>query len=159
MFHGLARPAAVTSGEPGTAASIITVWATSMSRRRSTASASTPLQSPKTRIGPIRARPTSPRDSAFQPGGARSAMCQRIAAPCIMVPDIDTSWPSHSRRKFRWLERDERRRSRSTAPLPRARRDLAGTPAAAGAAPPAGDHASRTIAQRSWSRQRPPTLR
>ena len=28
-------------------------------------------------------------------------MCQRIAAPCIMVPDIDISWPTHSSRKFR----------------------------------------------------------
>ena len=90
----LANPPAVASASP-VAAAIITSWAVSISRRRSTASAITPLTSPKRRMGARRARPTRPSDIAFHCGGARSETCQRIAAVCIIEPDIDTSCPSH----------------------------------------------------------------
>ncbi len=81
-------------------------------------------------------------------------MCQRIAAPCIIVPDIDTSWPSQSRRKFRWRSAtnvdgaaSDTARAASRGAGERRRRRVPGV------------QASRTIAHRSWSRQRPPIFR
>ena len=106
--QGRARPANVRSASPA-AASAIATCATSMSRRRSNASAITPLHSPKTKMGPTRARPTRPSARAFHSGGARIETCQRSAAVCIIEPDIETSWPSHRRRKFRWRRRSEGR--------------------------------------------------
>jgi hypothetical protein len=79
----------------------MTPCVTSVSRRRSSTSATTPLTSEKMTIGTMRTRPTIPRASALRSSGTRSDTCQRIAADCIIVPEKDTSWPTHSRRKLR----------------------------------------------------------
>src|SRR4051812_20410127 len=77
------------------------VWVTSISLRRSSASATTPLTSENTMIGSTLTRPTPPSASPRSSGRTISETCQRIAADCIMVPAIEISWLVHSRRKLR----------------------------------------------------------
>src|SRR5260221_435134 len=73
----------------------------SMSLRRSSASATTPLMSENATIGTTRTRPTRPSASPRWAGGTITETCHRIAAFCIMEPAIDTSWLVQSRRKLR----------------------------------------------------------
>ena len=67
------------------------VCVTSIIRRRSRTSATTPLNSEKAMIGTTRTRPTRPRASPFRSGGTSSETCQRMAAVCIIVPETEIS--------------------------------------------------------------------
>jgi len=78
------------------------VLVTSITRRRSSASATTPLIKEKTMIGMTRTSPTPPSASAFCSSGTSSETCHRIAALRIIEPDIEMSSPNHSSRKLRW---------------------------------------------------------
>ena len=72
-----------------------------MSRRRSIASAITPLMSENTMIGTTRTSPTMPSAMPRWISGTSSDTSHRIAAFCIIEPAIETSWLDHSSRKFR----------------------------------------------------------
>ena len=74
------------------------VWVISISRRRSSASATTPLTSENATIGTIRTSPTMPSAIPRRSGDTSSDTCHRIAALCIMEPAFETSWLVHSRR-------------------------------------------------------------
>jgi hypothetical protein len=87
-----ARPAA-TIAEP--------VCVRSISRRRSDASATTPLMMEKMTIGTNLTSPTMPSASPFRSGGTSSETCHRSAAFCIHVPVKESSRPIQIRRKFR----------------------------------------------------------
>ena len=58
----------------------IAVWVTSMTRRRSQASATAPAAIEKKTMGSRRTRPTSPRARARRSGGASRETCHRMAA-------------------------------------------------------------------------------
>src|SRR5215831_15947733 len=73
-----------------------------MSRRRSSASATTPLISESPTMGRTRTSPTMPRASPFFSSGTRSDTCQRMAAFCIIEPVKEMSWPAQRSRKFRY---------------------------------------------------------
>jgi hypothetical protein len=62
-----------------------------ISRRRSSASATTPLKSENTTIGPTRTRPTRPSARPRSSGGTRSETCHRMAAVCIVDPEKEMS--------------------------------------------------------------------
>ena len=69
---------------------------TSIVRRRSLASATTPPTMESRMIGTTRTSPTIPSARPFRSGGARSETCQRMAALCIMEPVTDRIWPDQS---------------------------------------------------------------
>ena len=74
---------------------------TSISVRLFSASAATPLMSEKSRMGPMRARPTKPRASARRSSGTSSDTCHSTAADCMNVPVKDRRSPAHRSRKSR----------------------------------------------------------
>src|SRR5204862_280509 len=79
----------------------MTVWVASITLRRSSASATTPLSIEKTMIGTTWTAPTSPSAIALRPGAARSDTCQRMAAVCIREPEKERSWPIQRSAKSR----------------------------------------------------------
>jgi hypothetical protein len=74
----------------------------SISFRRSDASATTPLMIEKITIGTKRNKPTRPSARPFRSGGTRSETCHSSAAFCIHVPVNESSRPIQIRRKFLW---------------------------------------------------------
>src|SRR5215203_3280968 len=75
---------------------------TIITRRRSMASATTPLTIEKNTTGATRARPTNPSASPFFPGSASNDTCHSSAAFCIVEPVKEISRPIQINRKFRW---------------------------------------------------------
>ena len=74
----------------------------SISRRRSNASAATPLIIENSTTGKIRTSPTSPSAMARLSGGTSTETCHSTAEDCMKVPENETSRPIQSRRKLRW---------------------------------------------------------
>src|SRR5713101_1222683 len=74
------------------------LWVSSISLRRSNASASTPPPRANRTTGATRNRPSMPRASG-EPVSRYS--CQTTATCCIWVPVSETTWPASSRRKSR----------------------------------------------------------
>ena len=73
----------------------------SISRRRSNASAATPLMSENRITGTMRTRPDESERDARRSAGTSTDTCQSTAADCMKEPENETSRPIQSRRKFR----------------------------------------------------------
>ena len=83
------------------ATSVAAIWVKSISRRRSQASATTPLIIENTMIGTTRTRPTRPSARPLRSGGTSSDTCHRSAAFCIIEPVNETKSPIQISRKLR----------------------------------------------------------
>ena len=89
------RNVSIASSEASTVSRLVV---TSISLRRSKASATTPENSAQMRIARNLNRPTRPSASGRERSSTSSATCQSTAAFCIIEPAVDTSWPTHSKR-------------------------------------------------------------
>src|ERR671928_1020607 len=101
MGQAVCRPPKVTAASTK-ARSAMPVCVMSITLRRSSTSATTPLTSDRTMIGTTRTRPTNPSASPFCPGATSKEICQRIATFCIIEPHIEINCPSQSSRKLRY---------------------------------------------------------
>ena len=73
----------------------------SISRRRSKASAATPLIIENRMTGKMRTSPTRPSAIARLSGGTSTDTCHSTAADCMKVPENETRRPIQSSRKLR----------------------------------------------------------
>ena len=102
--HRAATPASGRGGSEAPASGPRTsppLCVTSISFRRSHASATTPLIIENTTIGTKRTRPTKPSASALRSGGTSSDTCHSSAALCMNEPVNEKRRPHQRSRKLR----------------------------------------------------------